>query len=70
MRDIKKVVFVWTGDLDFVEDYSSDVTPYQIWVDLELAQNEEIADFLQEYQEEFEALRKGEIDYIVIEYDM
>lgn len=69
--EITKIVTVLTGDIDFINDYASDVTPYQIYVDLELAQEkEEIADFLQGYQKEYELLRSGEIDYIIIEYDM
>lgn len=69
--EITKIVTVLTGDIDFINDYASDVTPYQIYVDLELAQEkEEIAEFLQGYQKEYELLRSGEIDYIIIEYDM
>ena len=69
--EITKIVTVLTGDIDFINDYASDVTPYQIYVDLELAQKkEEIAEFLQGYQKEYELLRSGEIDYIIIEYDM
>lgn len=69
--EITRIVTVLTGDIDFINDYASDIAPYQIYVDLELAsEKEEIAEFLQGYQKEYELLKNGDIDYIVIEYDM
>ena len=67
---VNKVVFVVTGNLKLIENYASDTYPNSVFVDLELAQNKEIADFLEGYPKEWKLLYENKIDYIIIEYDM
>lgn len=66
---VMKIVVISTDDLDLIEDYGSDSYPFAIWVDKEMANETELANFLEYYTKELNMLLKGEIDYIVIEYD-
>ena len=70
-RNVFKVVVVLTKDLDLIENNSSDAYPYAIWVDKQQAEEQgEIRDFLLDYETEYNMLINGDIDYIIIEYDM
>ena len=70
-RVIKKIVTIITKDLGLIEDNASDLYPYAIWVDKEQAEtNGDLKTFLLIYEKEYELLIKGEVDYIVIEYDL
>ena len=70
-RTVFKVITILTSDLDLIENNSSDVYPYAIWVDKQQAEEQQdIATFLEDYPQELELLKNGDIDYIVVEYDM
>ncbi len=70
-RNINKFVTITTGDLDLIENNASDVFPYAVWVDKKQAEeNGEIRDFVLSHPAEYELLKNGEIDFILIEYDM
>jgi len=65
------VCFIYTKDLDFVEENSSDVHPYQVYVDENrLNKDKDVKKFLEDYPKEKLLLRTGNVDYIIIEYDM
>ena len=65
------VCFIYTKDLDFVEHNSSDTHPYQVYVDDSLLkQDKRIQKFLEDYPKEKLLLRTGNVDYIIIEYDI
>lgn len=69
---VSEIVQVTTNDLDLIEQFSSDLYPNSIWVDIDtLEYYPKIVKFLKDgYQKELEMLQKSEIDYIVIEYDV
>lgn len=70
-RTVFKVIIILTSDLDLIENNASDVYPYAIWVDKQQSeQKQDIATFLEDYPQELELLKNGDIDYIVVEYDM
>lgn len=70
-RTVFKVITILTSDLDLIENNASDAYPYAIWVDKRQAEEQQdIATFLEDYPQELELLNNGDIDYIVIEYDM
>lgn len=70
-RAVFKVIIISTSDLDFVENNARDVYPYAIWVDKQQAKEQgEIRTFLLDYETEYNMLINGDIDYIIIEYDM
>lgn len=71
-RTVFKAITILTNDLDLIENNASDVYPYAIWVDKQQAEENqgELRTFLLEHQEEYQLLANGEIDYIVIEYDI
>lgn len=70
-RNISKITTILTSDLDLIENFNSDVYPYAIWVDKQMAEEgSDLRTFLLEHQEEYQLLSSGDIDYIVIEYDM
>lgn len=70
-RTIHKITTIYTGDLELIENNNCDVYPYAIWVDKRQAEEQQdIATFLEDYPQELELLNNGDIDYIVIEYDM
>ena len=70
-RTIHKITTITTSDLDLIENNASDLYPYAIWVDKQQAEEQQdIATFLEDYPQELELLNNGDIDYIVIEYDM
>ena len=57
--------------MGLIEDNSSDLYPFALWIDKEQAQsNGDLKTFLLEHEAEYKLLMDGEIDYIVIEYDM
>ena len=70
-RTIHTITTIYTSDLDLIENNASDVYPYAIWVDKQQAEEQQdIATFLEDYPQELELLKNGDIDYIVVEYDM
>lgn len=70
-RNVFKIVVVLTKDLDLIENNNCDAYPYAIWVDKQQAEeNGEIRDFILSHQAEYELLKNGDIDYIIIEYDL
>lgn len=70
-RTIHKITTITTSDLDLIENNASDLYPYAIWVDKQQAEGQgDLRTFLLEHQAEYELLKSGEIDYIVVEYDM
>lgn len=71
-RTIHKITTILTSDLELIENNASDVYPYAIWVDKQQAEENqgELRTFLLEHQEEYHLLINGDIDYIVVEYDM
>lgn len=70
-RTIHKITTIYTSDLELIENNASDVYPYAIWVDKRQAEEQQdIATFLEDYPQELELLNNGDIDYIVVEYDM
>lgn len=70
-RTVFKVITILTSDLDLIENNASDVYPYAIWVDKKQAEEQgELRTFLLDYETEYNMLINGDIDYIIIEYDM
>ena len=70
-RTIHKITTITTSDLDLIENNASDVYPYAIWVDKQQAEEQQdIATFLEDYPQELKLLNNGDIDYIIIEYDL
>lgn len=71
-RTVFKVITILTSDLDLIENNASDVYPYAIWVDKQQAEENqgELRTFLLDYETEYNMLINGDIDYIIIEYDM
>lgn len=70
-RVVSKIVKITTGDLGLIEDNSSDLYPFSLWIDKEQAQsNGDLKTFLLAHEAEYKLLMDGEIDFIVIEYDM
>ena len=70
-RTIHKITTIYTSDLELIENNASDLYPYAIWVDKQQAEEQQdIATFLEDYPQELELLNNGDIDYIVVEYDM
>ena len=70
-RTIHKITTIYTSDLELIENNNCDVYPYAIWVDKQQAEEQQdIATFLEDYPQELELLKNGDIDYIVVEYDM
>lgn len=69
--DVWKVCFIYTKDLDFVEHNSCDTHPYQVYVDEDfLNRDKDVQKFLEDYPKDKLLLRTGNVDYIIIEYDM
>lgn len=72
-RVVSKIVIITTGDLDLIENYAtSDLYPYTIWIDKQQAEedNGDLKTFLLEHEQEYKLLINGDVDYIVVEYDM
>ena len=70
-RTIHKITTIYTSDLELIENNNCDAYPYAIWVDKRQAEEQQdIATFLEDYPQELELLNNGDIDYIIIEYDL
>ena len=70
-RTIYKATTILISDLNLIENFASDTHPYCIWVDKEQAeQPSDLRSFLLDYETEYKMLINGDIDYIVVEYDM
>ena len=69
--DVFSSCYIFTSDLDFVENNSSsDVHPYQVYVDIDKLQEKDVQKFLKDYPKQTKLLTSGQIDYIIVEYDM
>lgn len=72
-RVVSKIVIITTGDLGLIEEYAtSDLYPYTIWIDKQQIEedNGDLKTFLLEHEQEYKLLINGDVDYIVVEYDM
>ena len=70
-RWVSKVVTIVTSDLSLIEKYADNLYPNSLWVDLDMLEHyPEIKQWLQDYIKELYMLEEGEVDYILIEYDM